>query len=1070
MGSITTGIGLISGINSAQLIDSLIALESRGKVNLQRRIATLQTQRTALLDINARLLNLKNAAKSLRLDKIFQSALATSGDDTVLTATASANAQPGTFQFIVKQLVATSQKMTKGYVDRTTTPLGLSSLSFEFGRGMLSVDRDLESLNAGAGVDRGRIVITDRSGGQATIDLTDVTTLNEALERINNAAAVKVTAAVDGDRLVVTDTSGGAGTLTIANGEGDTTATDLGIEGSAAGNVLTGSIINTIGGNTALGALNDGNGVLTRNNVADFTITARDGTVLSIDLGRINLPISNSTLLADLNNGTGVAINSHETDPDFKITDRNGDTHNVKLDGVTTVGGLIQRVSVATGGKVALSVDATGKKLVVTDTTGGSGLLKVTGAGPNGDETATDLGILNTAGVAADSFQGSIIPNTITDPPASTIQNVIDRINSNSSNGGKIVASIAADGVSLLITDTTGGSNNLKIRRTVSNQHAASALGIETDETGVAASTIDGSRLVASLGSVLTKNINGGSGLGSASSITIKDRAGSQVTVNSLNTYDSLSDLIKAINDQATAAGVQVAVSLNGSGNGLKATDTSGGAENLVISGDAAAALGLEADVAASSKRGTSLQHRYVSESTALKDLNYGKGVGLGKLRITDALGASAVVDIDADSTNLQDIIEEINSRPIAVRARINDTGDGLLIESDLEVGQSPVTKIKIETVSGTTAKDLNILGTSSTIENAQINGSYERTVTLAESDSLDQVMKKINDAGIPVNASVINSGSGATPFRLNFTSAIGGRRGELIIDSGNVDLGLTTLSKGQDAKVFFGSDNPENGFLVTSSSNTITGAIDGVSVNLHSASDVAVSLTVSRDIAKISDAVKKMLTNFNDAVGRINQYDFFNVETEERGPLLGNSTTSQVRDALYRIVNGRAQGVTTQYQYLRDVGIKINANGELVFDQAAFEAAYQNDPKAVENLFAAYKAEAAPAEEIVPGVTVQNSTPNVTVRGFGELFDALLERLTNSLDGVVTLADKSFQDQIKSANDRITVFDERLEAKRQRLQSQFAAMEAALAKLQGQSNALNSLANNVLIAQYNKK
>ena len=1066
MGSITTGIGLISGINTAQLIDSLIALESRGKINLQQRIATLQAQRTALLDVNARLLNLKNSAKSLRLDKIFQSALATSSDDTILTATAAANAQPGTFQFIVKQLVATSQKMTHGFADRTTTPLGLSSLSFEFGRGQLAVDRDLESLNAGGGVDRGRIIITDRSGAQATIDLTDVTTLNEVLDRINDAASIDVAATVDGDRLVITDTSGGAGTLTIANGEGDTTATDLGIEGNGVANVLTGSVINTIGGNTALGALNDGNGVLTRNNVSDFTITARDGTVLNIELGRINTPISNSTLLADLNNGAGVAINSDDEDPDFKIVDRDGSTHDVKLDGVTTVGGLIQRFALATDGDVTLSVDATGKKLVVTDNTTGTGLLKVIGAGPNAEETATDLGILNTAGVNAASFEGSIIPNTVTDPAAATINDVIDRINNNEDNGGKIVASIAADGVSLLISDTTGGSSNLIIRRTAANPHAASALGIETDVAGVAASTVDGARLVANLGSVLTKNINGGSGLGSATSITIKDRVGSQVTVNSLNTYESLSEMIDAINDQASAAGVQVSVSLNNAGNGLQATDSSGGSENLVISGDAATVLGIDADVAANSARGSNLQHRYVSESTPLTNMNYGKGIGLGKFRITDALGASSVVDIGSDATALQDIIDEINSRPIAVQARVNDTGDGIIIESDLAVGQTAVTKMKVETVSGTTAKDLNILGTSSTIDDASIDGSYERTVTLAESDTLDKVMNKINSAGIPVNASVINAGSGATPFRLNFTSSISGRLGELIIDSGDVDLGLTELTKGQDAKVFFGSDNPENGFLLTSSTNSITGALDGVTVDLHSVSDTAVSLTVSRDMEKISGAVKQMIANFNDAVGRINQYDFFDVETEQRGPLLGNSTTAQVRDALYRIVNGRALGVSTQYQYLRDVGIKINSEGELVFDQAAFDQAYANDPKAVENLFAAYEAEAAGAEEIAPGVTVQNTTQTVTSRGFGELFDALLERLTNSIDGVVTLADKGFQDQIESATDRIAVFDERLEAKRRRLEAQFAAMEAALAKMQGQGNALASLANNVLISQ----
>ena len=54
MGTITTGIGLVSGINSAQLIDALIAVESRGKNLLQQRVANLNAQRTALLDVRVR--------------------------------------------------------------------------------------------------------------------------------------------------------------------------------------------------------------------------------------------------------------------------------------------------------------------------------------------------------------------------------------------------------------------------------------------------------------------------------------------------------------------------------------------------------------------------------------------------------------------------------------------------------------------------------------------------------------------------------------------------------------------------------------------------------------------------------------------------------------------------------------------------------------------------------------------------------------------------------------------------------------------------------------------------------
>jgi flagellar hook-associated protein 2 len=106
MGSITTGIGLISGIDTAALIDALITLESGPKINLQNRLAVLQARQTALMDINARLLNLKTSSAGLRANSVFQSALATSSDSNVLTAAATGAVQPGTYSFLVKQIVS----------------------------------------------------------------------------------------------------------------------------------------------------------------------------------------------------------------------------------------------------------------------------------------------------------------------------------------------------------------------------------------------------------------------------------------------------------------------------------------------------------------------------------------------------------------------------------------------------------------------------------------------------------------------------------------------------------------------------------------------------------------------------------------------------------------------------------------------------------------------------------------------------------------------------------------------------------------------------------------------------
>ena len=185
--------------------------------------------------------------------------------------------------------------------------------------------------------------------------------------------------------------------------------------------------------------------------------------------------------------------------------------------------------------------------------------MQVIGAGPKGDDTAQDLGILATDGGEGDVDEvedgiitGAIIPNTVQDPAVVTIQDVIDRIANATEEGTgdpntKITADIALDGVSLLITDSTGSVlNNLSITGAVGGGPSAAAdLGIEAD---VAADTVEGIRLIAGLNSILVRNLNGGAGLNGDTNLNIIDRNGA-VDVFVLDEQGSRSDIIDQINN-----------------------------------------------------------------------------------------------------------------------------------------------------------------------------------------------------------------------------------------------------------------------------------------------------------------------------------------------------------------------------------------------------------------------------------------------------------------------------------------------------------------------------------------
>lgn len=1084
MGSITTGIGLISGIDTASLIDSLINLESRGKFRIQDRIASLRAQQTALLDINARLLNFSNAITTMRNDSVFRSTLATSSDELILTATTGKGTLPGSYKFIINSLVTNSQKLSQGFASTASTPLGLTSINFEFGRGSLAPTRQLETLNGGNGINRGKIIITDGDGNKATIDLTDVTTLDEVFDRINNADGINVTASAKGDGLIITDnTTSGTTTLKVENAGSDTTATDLGIAATDGGagdidvtvnGVIQGASINTIGLNTPLASLNDGNGVLILDNVADFKINAKDGSPsINVDLGRVNAPITDSTLLADLNDGKGIFINDKDTDPDIRFIAKSPALDfSVDLTGAITVGDMRGRIETQTNGNIKINI-INGDHFQVENTNAGGAPLEILGAGPDGTKTAVDLGILDESqSNTTIFFEGNMIVNLAKEPRARTIQNVIDRINDDDENLGKITASLSSDGVSLLITDNTGGGGTLQILESTTNAFAVHELGIYVPSTG--GTTRDGDRLIAALDSVFVENINGGKGLSGNDTVTITDRNGNSVTVGSLDTFDSLSQIIDAINTQAAAAGpaVQITASLNATGNGLKITDTSGGTSNLIVTGNGANSLGINTvagGVAKNEVIGTNLQLQYVSEGTALSELNYGRGVGTGSIKITDGLGTSATINIGSDAVTLFDVITEINAltsaQGLEVSTRINDNGDGIIIESTYLPADSPFIPIKVEAAGGTTAADLNILGESATIDNAKIDGSFERSVTLDITDTLDDVVQKITDAKIPVNATVLNTGSLAAPFRLSLSSDIAGQRGELLVDTVGADLGFTTLVKGADAKIFFGADKPEDGFLITSSSNTVKDIVPGLTLDLLKTSSSPVTVNVTRDIDAVVEAVSNFVTTFNDVIGRIDQFDFFNVDTEERGILLGNPTTSQVRNLMFSTLGRRVESVSTQFQFASQVGITVGSGGQITFDEQKFKDAYANDRVAVENLFLALESTTETELVVAPGVTVPETTTTTTSRGLAAIFSDLLDLFIDPITGIVTRADQGFSDRIDNFTARVEELDERLLVRRARLQAEFLAMELALARLQGQNNALFSLSSNVSLS-----
>jgi flagellar hook-associated protein 2 len=295
MGGISSSVGAISGIDTGRLIEQLLAVESRPRVQFQSRILQLQGQQGAFLDLNSKLTAVKNALEGIRTSNTFQKKTASSSDEDVMTATATVDAAPGNYSFLVDRLVTSQQNLSRGFVDRSATAVGMTSVTFEPGKARLDADTNLADLNDGEGIARGKIQVTDGAGRSATVDLSRAITVQDVLNAINSNGTATVEASVRDGRFVIRDTSGSpsATAPTVANSQGSTTAASLGLTtaSSATGTTRSGALVYGLNRNTAIRSLNDGNGVAikstTTSNDYQFTIAINDaGTVSNV---RVNL-------------------------------------------------------------------------------------------------------------------------------------------------------------------------------------------------------------------------------------------------------------------------------------------------------------------------------------------------------------------------------------------------------------------------------------------------------------------------------------------------------------------------------------------------------------------------------------------------------------------------------------------------------------------------------------------------------------------------------------------------------------------------------------------------------------
>jgi flagellar hook-associated protein 3 FlgL len=374
-----------------------------------------------------------------------------------------------------------STSIASGMMEATTIDgnTALASLSPPAGSDInpaLTLQTRLSDLKGGQGVIPSQINVTLSSPATTqTIDLSQAKTIGDVQSLIENALGpANVTVAINPAQngILITPT---AGTITIANPAGGTTASDLGIVGSAAASIDSGDLNPALTLTTNLADLNGGtgigptagNGLLITNGtvsqVVDISsaVTVGDlvnllnnpplglsaginaqgnGLAVSTRLSGVDFSIgenggqnatnlgirtfTGSTLLSSLNYGQGVPVNAGQPLP---ITRRDGTVVNVDLSGSLTVQDVITKINAVDPGNLVASLNPHGNGISVTDNSG---------TGP----LSVDSGALGTALGMAGTEPGSdpTVPLVGTDAnpqEAGGILNILVRLQNALQNG-----------------------------------------------------------------------------------------------------------------------------------------------------------------------------------------------------------------------------------------------------------------------------------------------------------------------------------------------------------------------------------------------------------------------------------------------------------------------------------------------------------------------------------------------------------------------------------------------------------------------------------------------------------
>lgn len=330
--------------------------------------------------------------------------------------------------------------------------------------------------------------------------------------------------------------------------------------------------------------------------------------------------------------------------------------------------------------------------------------------------------------------------------------------------------------------------------------------------------------------------------------------------------------------------------------------------------------------------------------------------------------------------------------------------------------------------------------------------------VEITSSDNtLEKIRDKINSAGVGVQASVVTDATGS---RLVLrSSATGSANGFKVTvqdgDGNNTDTaGLSALAYDPTTQVPDPANGPTatrpltnmaatqkadnarvkiNGLDIESATNTISGAVEGLTFKVSKTTTSPVDVAVAQDTESIKKAITAFATAYSSLNTVIKDQTKYDATNKKGAPLQGDAAAISIQSRM-RSILGQSSAASSVYQQLSQIGLSADATGALSVSSTKLSAALGSNLSEVKKLFA-------------------NADANDSSKdGFASRFKAFADQVTG-FEGTLTTHTDGLQKRISDNSKRQAALEDRAALYKKRLTQQYNTLDTNMSKINGLSS-----------------